>query len=164
MASKVIIDSTNPAGAFPGLLWDRNTSGALIVVHEVWGLTRAIQKQATAICNKVNVTVLAVDLFRGWNTDELKDAVEHFEALDWDAALKDVAAAVKFLKSKGCQKVSEPSEPREGGGGGTKIWTRGSDPFEGPKFKSEHFGRNCSGGQRKGSLLFTCVCVCVRVS
>ena len=103
--TSVIIDSTNEAGSIPGVFWDKGTKGALIVVHEWWGLTETIKKQATLFADKCNISVLAPDLFRGWMSTEMSEASPHFAAFDWDAAMIDVAAAVNFLKKKGCEKV-----------------------------------------------------------
>ena len=36
----------------------------------------------------------------------MSEASPHFAAFDWDAAMIDVAAAVNFLKKKGCEKVN----------------------------------------------------------
>ena len=105
MASNVTIESTNKAGSFPGVFWDKGTNCALIVVHEWWGLTETIKKQATVITDRCNISVLAPDLFRGWLSTEMSEASPHFAAFDWEAAMEDVAAAVKFLNQKGCQKV-----------------------------------------------------------
>ena len=105
MAS-VTIDSANEAGPIPAVFWDKGTKGTLIVVHEWWGLTETIKKQATLIADKCNISVLAPDLFRGWMSTEMSEASPHFAAFDWDAAMIDVAAAVNFLKKKGCEKVN----------------------------------------------------------
>ena len=105
MASNVTIESTNKAGPFPGVLWDKGTSCAMIVVHEWWGLTETIKKQATLIADRCNVTVLAPDLFRGWMSTEMSEASPHFAAFDWEAAMGDVADTVMFLNKMGIQKV-----------------------------------------------------------
>ena len=102
----VTIDSMNEAGDFSGVFWNKGTKCALIVVHEWWGLTETIKKQATLIADKCNISVLAPDLFRGWMSTDMSEASPHFSAFDWDAAMIDVAAAVNFLKKKGCEKVN----------------------------------------------------------
>ena len=105
MASNVTIESTNEIGSFPGVFWDKGTNCGLVVVHEWWGLTDTIKKQATLIANRCNISVLAPDLFRGWMSTDMSEASPHFAAFDWEAAMLDIAAAVNFLKAKGCQKV-----------------------------------------------------------
>ncbi len=58
------------------------------------------------IASEGKLTVLIPDLYHGTVTAVYEEAANLMAHLDWMVALKDIAAAAKFLKSKGCTKVS----------------------------------------------------------
>ena len=110
MESSVEIPSENKQGPMTGSFWDYDKSDVgkkkgLIVIHEFWGLTDTIREQAELIAKRGNLTVVAPDMFRSWLSHGVGECIAHFNQYDWSAGMQDVAAAAKFLKSKGCDKV-----------------------------------------------------------
>ena len=79
---------------------------AVIVLHEWWGLTEDIQKQAISIARSGGFTTFVPDMYRGKITRNYEEADHWMETLDFDGAVKDVAGAAEFLIQRGCTKVS----------------------------------------------------------
>jgi carboxymethylenebutenolidase len=77
------------AGPFP----------ALIVIHEWWGLDAWVKDQARALAREGYVA-LAVDLYRGKATDKQEEAHQYMSGMPEDRAMRDLSAALAFLKSR----------------------------------------------------------------
>ncbi len=71
---------------------------ALVVIHEWWGLNQQIRGMADQLA-KQGYLSLAVDLYRGKQTDTPEQAHELMRGLPEDRALRDLAAAVAYLKA-----------------------------------------------------------------
>jgi carboxymethylenebutenolidase len=71
---------------------------ALVVIHEWWGLNPQIRGMADQLA-KQGYLSLAVDLYRGKQTDNPEQAHELMRGLPEDRALRDLAAAVAYLKT-----------------------------------------------------------------
>lgn len=77
------------AGPFPGL----------VVIHEWWGLNDQIKGTAEALARDGYV-VLAVDLYRGRVTTDASEAHELMRGLPEDQAIRDLKAAVAYLRGR----------------------------------------------------------------
>lgn len=71
---------------------------AIVVIHEWWGLNDQIKKQAKKLA-KEGYVALAVDLYRGKSTDDPEEAHELMRGLPEDRAVKDMLAALSYLKT-----------------------------------------------------------------
>lgn len=71
---------------------------ALVVIHEWWGLNDWVKEQAKNLATQGYVT-LAVDLYRGKSTSDRGEAHELASGLPEDRALRDLRAAVAYLKT-----------------------------------------------------------------
>ena len=72
---------------------------ALIVIHEWWGLNDWVKEQASKLSDQGYVT-LAVDLYRGKVARAPDEAHELMRGLPQDRAIRDLRAALDFLKSQ----------------------------------------------------------------
>jgi len=76
-------------GPFPGI----------IVIHEWWGLNDWVKEQAAKLAAQ-GYAALAIDLYRGKVADNSDTAHELSRGVPEDRALRDLHAAVEFLKSQ----------------------------------------------------------------
>ena len=76
-------------GPFPGV----------VVIHEWWGLDNWVKDQARALARE-GYAALAVDLYRGKATDKQEEAHQLMSGMPQDRALRDLKAAVAYLKSR----------------------------------------------------------------
>ncbi len=65
-----------------------------------------VQEVGESVANGGKFAVLVPDFYRGKLTQDREEAGHLMHGLDWPGALQDIVAAAKFLKSKGCAKVS----------------------------------------------------------
>jgi carboxymethylenebutenolidase len=72
---------------------------AVVVIHEWWGLDNWVKDQARALA-KEGYAALAVDLYRGKATDKQEEAHQLMSGMPQDRALRDLKAAVAFLKAR----------------------------------------------------------------
>jgi carboxymethylenebutenolidase len=79
---------------------------AIVVIQEWWGLNDWIKEQASKFADQGYVT-LAIDLYRGKVTSSADEAHELMRGLPEDRAVRDLKAAVAFLKS---QKNVDPAK------------------------------------------------------
>jgi carboxymethylenebutenolidase len=85
-----------------GLLYQPTTEGkhpALVVVPEWWGVTPWIQQQAQDFAD-YGYSALVVDLYRGKSTDNPEIAHELMRGLPEDRAMRDLNAAVDYLRTR----------------------------------------------------------------
>ncbi len=75
-------------GPFPGL----------VVIHEWWGLNDWVKEQASKLADQ-GYAALAIDLYRGKVADNPGTAHELMRGVPEDRALRDLHAAVEYLKS-----------------------------------------------------------------
>ncbi len=71
---------------------------ALVVIHEWWGLNNQIRGMADQLSRQGYLS-LAVDLYRGRQTENPEQAHELMRGLPEDRALRDLTAAIAYLKS-----------------------------------------------------------------
>ena len=71
---------------------------ALVVIHEWWGLNQQIRGMADQLSREGYLS-MAVDLYRGKQTDNPEQAHELMRGLPEDRALRDLAAAFAYLKT-----------------------------------------------------------------
>jgi carboxymethylenebutenolidase len=76
-------------GPFPGL----------VVIHEWWGLNDWVKEQASKLADQ-GYASLAIDLYRGNSATDPSEAHELMRGLPEDRAVRDLEAAVEFLKSQ----------------------------------------------------------------
>jgi carboxymethylenebutenolidase len=72
---------------------------AVVVIHEWWGLDEWVKDQARALAREGYVA-LAVDLYRGKATDKQEEAHQYMSGMPEDRAMRDLQAALAFLKSR----------------------------------------------------------------
>jgi carboxymethylenebutenolidase len=85
-----------------GTLWAPGGSGkkpALVVIHEWWGLNVGFVTWKAGIYGKSYVT-LAPDLYRGKSTEDPDVAHQLMRGLPEDRAMRDLQAAVAYLRSR----------------------------------------------------------------
>lgn len=73
--------------------------GAIVVIHEWWGLNDWVKEQAAKLSDQGYVT-LAIDLYRGKVAANPEEAHELMRGVPEDRAKRDLHAAVEFLKSQ----------------------------------------------------------------
>jgi carboxymethylenebutenolidase len=72
---------------------------AIVVIHEWWGLNDWVKEQASKLAAQ-GYAALAIDLYRGKVADNSDTAHELSRGVPEDRALRDLHAAVEFLKSQ----------------------------------------------------------------
>ena len=72
---------------------------AIVVIHEWWGLNDWVKEQASKLAAQ-GYAALAIDLYRGKVADNSDAAHELSRGVPEDRALRDLHAAVEFLKSQ----------------------------------------------------------------
>lgn len=72
---------------------------ALVVIHEWWGLNDQIRDTADQLARQGYLS-LALDLYRGKQTDDPGQAHELMRGLPEDRALRDLQAAFAYLKTR----------------------------------------------------------------
>lgn len=72
---------------------------ALVVIHEWWGLNEQIRDTAEDLARQGYLS-LALDLYRGKQTDNPDHAHELMRGLPEDRAMRDLVAAFTYLKSR----------------------------------------------------------------
>ena len=88
--------------AADGLLFEPDGTGpskALILVPDEWGLTTFILDQAKSLAGG-GFLVIAVDLYRGVVATDLEQAAQLSRKLTNDQALRDLKAAIAFLRDQ----------------------------------------------------------------
>jgi carboxymethylenebutenolidase len=86
---QAVLYSPEGKGPFPGI----------VVVHEWWGLNDWVKEQASKLSDEGYVT-LAIDLYRGKVATTSEVAHELMRGVPEDRALRDLHAAVEFIKSQ----------------------------------------------------------------
>lgn len=74
-------------------------SPAVVVIHEWWGLNGWVKEQAGALA-KEGYAALAVDLYRGKVAEKQEDAHQYMSGMPSDRAIRDLKAAVAYLRSR----------------------------------------------------------------
>jgi len=85
-----------------GLLYLPSGGGAhpaIVVIHEWWGLVDWVKQQASDYADQGYV-VLAVDLYRGKTAADPETAHELMRGLPQDRGIRDLVAAVTYLKTR----------------------------------------------------------------
>ncbi len=77
---------------------------AMVVIQEWWGLNAHVESMARRVAAE-GFAALAPDLFHGKQTTEPDEAQKLMMALDQDAALVDLQAAVSWLAANGATSV-----------------------------------------------------------
>ena len=96
---------TKTGAVVPGYLAERaGASGAVIVIHEYWGLTDQIRSVADRFASE-GFTAFAVDLYNGITTTNGERAGELLSRMSWDEALRTVKLAAEALQTKGYPKL-----------------------------------------------------------
>jgi carboxymethylenebutenolidase len=72
---------------------------AVVVIHEWWGLDNWVKDQARALA-KQGYAALALDLYRGRVTDKQEEAHQLMSGMPQDRAMRDLEAAVAYLKAR----------------------------------------------------------------
>ncbi len=72
---------------------------AVLVIHEWWGLDAWVKDQARALARD-GYAALAVDLYRGKVTDKQEEAHQLMSGMPEDRAMRDLEAALTFLKAR----------------------------------------------------------------
>jgi carboxymethylenebutenolidase len=72
---------------------------AIVVIHEWWGLNDWVKEQASKLADE-GYAALAIDLYRGKVADNPGMAHEIMRGVPEDRALRDLHAAVEYLKSQ----------------------------------------------------------------
>jgi len=75
------------------------THPAIVVIHEWWGLVDWVKQQASDYADQGYV-VLAVDLYRGKTAADPETAHELMRGLPQDRGVRDLVAAVTYLKTR----------------------------------------------------------------
>ena len=102
--------------------------GAVLLIHEWWGLDNWIREQADRFA-KQGYVALAVDLYRGKSTADPGEAHELMRGLPEDRAMRDMTAAIGYLASR------EDVDPKHIGvigwcmGGGYALALAAHDPW-----------------------------------
>jgi carboxymethylenebutenolidase len=86
---KAILYAPAGQGPFPGI----------VVIHEWWGLNDWVKEQASKLADQ-GYAALAIDLYRGKVADDASTAHELMRGVPEDRALRDLHAAVQYLKSQ----------------------------------------------------------------
>lgn len=86
---KAILYTPAGNGPFPGI----------VVIHEWWGLNDWVKEQASKLADE-GYAALAIDLYRGKVADNPGTAHELMRGVPEDRALRDLHAAVEYLKSQ----------------------------------------------------------------
>jgi carboxymethylenebutenolidase len=101
-AAEQMVTYKSGAESVSGLLVTPEGAGpfpAVIVIHEWWGLDAWVKDQARALAREGYVA-LAVDLYRGKATDKQEEAHQYMSGMPEDRAMRDLQAALAFLKSR----------------------------------------------------------------
>ena len=108
MASKLLaatpeqVSYTSGSETLKGVLYAPAGSGkhpAVVVIHEWWGLNDWIKDQAANLAAHGYVA-LAVDLYRGQTASDPEMAHELMRGLPQDRGVRDLTAAVAYLKTR----------------------------------------------------------------
>jgi carboxymethylenebutenolidase len=86
---QAVIYTPEGKGPFPGI----------VVIHEWWGLNDWVKEQASKLSDQGYVA-LAIDLYRGKVATTPDEAHEIMRGVPEDRALRDLHAAVEFLKAQ----------------------------------------------------------------
>ncbi len=80
------------------------STAGVVVIQEWWGLVPHIKDVAARVA-KAGYLALAPDLYHGKSTVEAEEAQHLMQGLDWSLAVREITAAVAFLREQGCKKV-----------------------------------------------------------
>jgi carboxymethylenebutenolidase len=72
-------------------------AGGVVLIQEYWGINENLRAWTDRIASDGFVT-LTPDLYHGKSTKDAAEAGKLMQALDWPAAMQDIAGAVSFLK------------------------------------------------------------------
>lgn len=75
---------------------EKETDEYILVFHEWYGLNDYIKQESEDLYNKLNVNVLAVDLYDGKVADNREDAAKYAQAVDNNRAFSIINGAVKY--------------------------------------------------------------------
>ncbi|TPX72750.1 hypothetical protein SpCBS45565_g00340 [Spizellomyces sp. 'palustris'] len=81
------------------------SKAGVIVIQEWWGLNEQTKKTTQRYADALGSLAISPDLYRGKVATEADEANHCMSSLDWSRAIEDIKNAVKFLKSKGAEKV-----------------------------------------------------------
>jgi len=80
------------------------TTAGVVVVQEWWGLVPHIDDVASRLA-RAGYLALAPDLYHGKSTVDAEEAQHLMQGLDWDRAVRELGAAVDWLRAQGCSRV-----------------------------------------------------------
>eukprot|EP01018_Ginkgo_biloba_P010014 Gb_31667 [translate_table: standard] len=91
---------------FDAYVVGKQDAPGIIVLQEWWGVDYEIKNHAANIAKMDSgYKTLIPDLYRGKIGLDASEAQHLMDGLDWQGAVKDIAASVKWLKENGSQKV-----------------------------------------------------------
>ena len=91
---------------FDAYVVGKQDAPGVVVLQEWWGVNNQVKNHATHI-SKIGhgYRALVPDLYRGKVALDAAEARHLMEGLDWQGAIKDIQASVKWLKENGSPKV-----------------------------------------------------------
>ncbi|GAB4825169.1 hypothetical protein Ancab_008044 [Ancistrocladus abbreviatus] len=91
---------------FEAYVVGKEDAPAIVVLQEWWGVDYEIKNHALKISQlEPGFKALIPDLYRGKVGLDVAEAQHLMDGLDWAGAVKDIQAAVNWLKANGCKKV-----------------------------------------------------------
>lgn len=91
---------------FDAYVVGKEDAPGIVVLQEWWGVDFEIKNHALKISQlEPGFKTLIPDLYRGKVGLDVAEAQHLMDNLDWQAAVKDIEASVKWLKESGCKKV-----------------------------------------------------------
>ncbi|KAG2650260.1 hypothetical protein PVAP13_1NG198600 [Panicum virgatum] len=91
---------------FDAYVVGKENAPGIVVLQEWWGVDYEIKNHAIHISQLGGgYRALIPDLYRGKVALDVAEAQHLMEGLDWQGAVKDIQASVKWLKSNGSPKV-----------------------------------------------------------
>lgn len=98
---RIQLESEHPLGGlFAYVAGDMQSKRGVIVIQEWWGINDEIKEHAAEIAKITGSITIVPDLYRGKLAKDHEEAVRFIESLDWPNAIKDIAAAEKYLREK----------------------------------------------------------------
>ncbi|KAJ7243629.1 hypothetical protein O6H91_Y433500 [Diphasiastrum complanatum] len=101
---KIQIQRENGNSVFDVYVKGEEGAPGVVVVQEWWGVDYEVKNHASTIA-KMGYRSLIPDLYRGKVGLDVAEAQHLLEGLDWQGAVKDIAASAKWLKENGSSKV-----------------------------------------------------------
>ncbi|XP_038703332.1 protein usf [Tripterygium wilfordii] len=91
---------------FDAYVVGKDDAPGIVVIQEWWGVDFEIKNHAIKISQlEPGFKTLIPDLYRGKVGLDVAEAQHLMEGLDWQGAVKDISASVKWLKENGSKKV-----------------------------------------------------------